>query len=167
MINKKIKNKLGQEEMVGFALIIIMVAIILLVFLTISMKKTNEMQESAEIENFVQSMLEYTTTCSMNSNYNYISIDRLIQECSDEAYCKEGTFSCDVLNETLKEMISIAWPIEENSQFKAYELIILQGVSPEVKLLTNLSEGIKANSSSKGASQDLVNNEKIYLTIYY
>ena len=162
MINKLNKNKLGQEEMVGFALIIILVAVILLVFLTISLKKTNNIEESYEIEGFMQAMLTYTTDCAINSNINYIPIDRLIQECSEKNYCKDGTFSCDVLNETLKQMLLISWPIGNNSQFKAYELIIIKGYD----LMMNVSEGT-LTSTSKGASQPLVNDEQVYLTVYY
>ncbi len=161
------KNKRGQEEMVGFALIIIMVAIILLVFLTISMKKTNEISESSEIENFLQSMLQYTSNCSINSNFNFVSINRLIQECSEDTYCNDGTFSCDVLNNTLEKMFSVSWSIQNTSQFRGYELMILQGTSPDpVILLTNISEGIKTNTS-RGSFQPLTNYEQVYMTVYY
>ena len=162
MINK-LKGKNAQEEMVGFALIIIMVGVILLVFLTISMKNTNDIEESYEIDGFLQAMLEYTTNCSMSTNVNYISIDRLILECAELSTCRNGISSCDVLNQTLNELIPTAWPIEGNSQFKAYQLIVLAGIQQEPMI--NISAGTITNSS-KGASQPL-NNAQVFLTIYY
>ena len=47
----KSKDKLGQEEMIGFVLIIILVAIIILVFLSFSLKKpVKDNVESYEVE---------------------------------------------------------------------------------------------------------------------
>lgn len=150
--------------MVGFALIIIMVAIILVVFLTISLKKSNNVEESYEIGSFLESMLDYTTNCSMSTNVNYISVDRLIYECSELSVCKNGLSSCQVLNETLSEMIPIAWPVGETSQFKAYEFLIFSGIQPEP--MVNLTSGQLTNAS-RGASQYLTKNTSIFLTVYY
>jgi len=161
MINR---NKKAQEEMVGFALIIIMVAVILLVFLTISMKKSNNIEESYEIDSFLQAMLEYTTSCSLSTNSNYISVDRLISECSELSTCKNGLSSCEILNETLSEMLPIAWPVEETSQFKAYEFLIFSGIKPEPMI--NLTSGQLTNTS-RGASQYPTKNTSIFLTVYY
>jgi len=57
-------NKKAQEEMVGFALIIIVVAVILLVFLSIGLRKDGrEDVESYEVASFIQSLLQYHTSC--------------------------------------------------------------------------------------------------------
>ena len=74
------KNKYGQEEMVGFALIMIIVAIILLIFLSFSLGKSEkETVESYEVESFIQSMSQYTTDC--RDNLEYVSIQKLIFDC--------------------------------------------------------------------------------------
>jgi hypothetical protein len=142
-----------------------MVGVILVVFLTISLKKTNDIQESYEIEGFLQSMFEYTSNCSLSST-GYLSIDRLIQECGKNTICREGTFSCNVLNNTIEEMLAISWPTTVNSQFKAYEFKIFQGEIPNREVLTNISAGTLTNTS-KGASQPLTGKTDVQLTVYY
>ena len=62
-----VEEKKGQEEMVGFALILILVAIIVLVFIGFSIRSPEkESVESYEVESFLQSMLQYTTECENN-----------------------------------------------------------------------------------------------------
>src|SRR3989338_7985995 len=62
--NQFVSCKRSQEEMVGFALIIILVSIILLVFLAFSLSKSKtESTESYEVNSFLQSTLQYTTAC--------------------------------------------------------------------------------------------------------
>ncbi|MBI2057207.1 hypothetical protein HYT91_03060 [Candidatus Pacearchaeota archaeon] len=62
------KNKIGQEEMVGFALIIILVSVILLVFLAFSLNKPKtEATESYEVNSFLQSSLQYTSSCQTSN----------------------------------------------------------------------------------------------------
>ena len=68
-INKKLilENKSAQEEMVGFGLIIVLVAIIFIVFIAIYLKKPVEVTEDYEIGSFIQSTLQYTTICEDNN----------------------------------------------------------------------------------------------------
>ena len=64
----KNKNKRAQEEMVGFALILILVAVIFLVFLVFYIKKPlSESIEDPEITSFIQAIMQYTTKCEYNS----------------------------------------------------------------------------------------------------
>ena len=60
----KQKNK-GQEEMVGFALIVIIVAIILLVIIGLSLgtRGNREAVQSYEAESFLSAALQYTSNC--------------------------------------------------------------------------------------------------------
>ena len=88
---KKITSKKAQEEMVGFALIIIIVAVILLVFLAISLNKSKkEDLGDNEVNSFIQSFLSYTTSCGEYSD-SYYSIQKLITECVNyESNCLDG-----------------------------------------------------------------------------
>lgn len=49
--------------MVGFGLIIVIVAIIFIVLISLYIKKPTEELSDYEIDSFIQSALQYTTTC--------------------------------------------------------------------------------------------------------
>ena len=98
MIEKiKIKKK-GQEEMLGFALIIIIVAVILLVFLGFSLRGSQKQGvESYEADSFMQAFLQYTTDCAENYETDYLDIQDLVFECDDGNTCLDGRDACEVL----------------------------------------------------------------------
>jgi len=146
MINNK--NKRGQEEMVGFALILILVAVIFLVFLASYIKKPlSDSIEDPEITSFIQSIMQYTTKCEQKSEN--ITLNRLIFACQNKEYCSYNTNSCILLNNTLKEIMLMSWNVGEESPTKGYSLIIF---SEEGQVL-NLSEG-KITGSYRGSEQD-------------
>lgn len=152
----------GQEEMVGFALIIIIVAVILLVFLSFSLRNRQESVESYEVDSFIQSFLQYTTDC--RNNFEYLSIQDMIFECSNGKSCSDERSSCEVLDYEMKGILGRSWKVGEESFIKGYELKI---TSNEEEIL-NLVEG-NVTKNSKGSSQDLFktgNSIKILFTIY-
>lgn len=133
----KIRNKQGQEEMVGFALIIIIVAVIILVFISFSIRDSSkETVESYEIESFIGSFLQHTTECRDRTN-ELLTVKELIIECDDLNFCSDGTPSCDVLNSTLKGILKESWKIGENRPIKGYEL----NISSETNHIISIYEG--------------------------
>jgi hypothetical protein len=160
MINKK-----AQEEIVGFALIVILVGIILLVFLSFSLRKSpSDEVESYEVESFLQSALQVTTTCK--DKFGYLDIQEVIFECGEKESCAEGAYSCDVLKESLEDMLQDSWKVDEESVIKGYSLRIILEEEEEI---LNIDKGVQT-SSSKGSSQEFVKSGdlvEIFLTIYY
>ena len=149
--------------MVGFALIIIIVAVILLVFLAISL---NNSEEEAlgdnEVKSFIQSFLSYTTSCAEYSA-DYYSIQKLITECVNYGSdCLDGRETCDVLNSTLKGIVEESWPVRENTPLKGYELLI----TVDDELLISFEEGNKT-FNNKGSPQPFPHSIDIYFTAYY
>jgi len=157
-------RKRGQEEMVGFALIIIIVAVILLIFLGFSIRNSQrESVESYEIESFIQATLQYTTSCE--DYFGYLSVQETIFDCSENQVCQNGKSSCDVLEDTLKGILAESWNVEGDRPVKGYELKI---TSNEQEILS-LSEGNQTRNS-KGAMQNLEkagNEIEFYFTTYY
>ena len=144
----KKKSKHAQEEIIGFALIIIIVAVILVIFLGFSLRNSQkELVESYEVESFIQTFLQYTTDC--RNNLEYLSIQKLIFECNNNGKCLDGKDSCEVLNSTLKEIVGIGWGIGETAPTKAYELKINSGDNGIILI----EEGNKT-SNYKGSMQD-------------
>lgn len=159
MINKK-----GQEEMVGFVIIVVIISVVLLVSLGFMLKSNKSAAvENYEVENFIQASLQHTSSCE--TYVEYLSIQDLIVSCQKKEACMDGTNSCDILNESLINIIKNAWNIEEGSAVKGYKLKII--VEEEEILL--LKEGNETRDY-KGAFQDFAkgsNDYEISLNIYY
>ena len=128
-LNQSVKmNKKAQEEMVGFVLIMLVVAVILLVFLGIYLSgNKQESTESAEIAQFLGAAFEYTTDCNRDAGYNPYRINDLIKECgSNEGKLCQGSSRnvCQALGDNLKNLIESSWNFQANSPQTGYELSI-------------------------------------------
>jgi len=146
---KRNKSKKAQEEMVGFGLIIIVVAIILLVFLGFSMRKPQkDMVESYEVESFMQAILHYTTDCG-DYIQSHNSVQELIFKCRNNEICEDNRNSCDVLNSTLSNLIGESWKIGEKWPTKAYAL----NISLNQNSMLLIEKG-NFTANSKGAVQE-------------
>lgn len=117
----KIRDIKGQEEIVGFVLIIVLVVVISLIFLAISLKKPQEKLENSELETFVQSSLKYTTSC-YESPEKRQNIKDLIVSCNSGGRCLNNKTACSVLNETVSDMMRISWKV--GTSVKSYNLKI-------------------------------------------
>lgn len=144
----KIKNK-AQEEMVGFALIIIIVAIVILVFLGFSLRSgQKETVESYEVESFIQSFLQYTSEC--RNEIENIQIRDMVFSCDKNENCAGGRNSCEVLKEELSGIINQSWQVGEERPVKGYELAIFNDKN---RTILNLQGG-NATENSKGGIQE-------------
>lgn len=136
MINKK-----GQEEMVGFALIIILVAVILLFFLGFALTGKGETSvDSYEAESFVQSFLQYTTRCELD--FSRLDVQDLIFSCINQETCNTGEKACSVLNSTLQGIVDSGWNVGNESFYKAYELRI----ESNERVLSSIEKGSKTRT---------------------
>jgi hypothetical protein len=151
--NKMNKNKKGQEEMVGFTVIIILVAVIILVFLGFALQNRGESKaiESYEIESFLQSVIQYTT----EYNLQHIYMQELIKEC--DIY-DEG---CTELNNELENILEKSWNVEEGSKIRGYKLIIYT----KDREIINIKKG-NETQTFRGHSQQLTDNSIISMEIY-
>ena len=158
--SEKHKSTKAQEEMVGFALIIIVVAVILLVFIGFSLNSSEkEVVESYEVENFIQSFLQYTTDC--RDNLNALSIQKLISSCENNRICSDERDTCQVLNSTLKGIVEESWKVSVDTAVRGYELKIISGQGEMLKF----DKG-NLTANSKGSVQYLSDIE-IFFTAYY
>ncbi len=154
-------NKKAQEEMVGFALIIIIVAVILLVFLGFFLSKpTSQTVQSYEADSFVSSMLKYSTQCQ--DYYGYISVTDLIFMCNSGTLCNDNEDPCAVLNSTLSGILSHSWIIGQGSSIKGYSL----NISSSNGEIYSIKAG-NITSSSEGSSQDLPPKEGVSVNVLF
>ena len=157
----KITRK-GQEEMVGFALIIIIVAVILMVFLGFYLSKSNNQSvHSYEAESFVQSAIQSSTECQ-NYNWGYFSVKDLIFMCQSNASCNQEEKSCEVLNSTLSEELNNSWNVGPGSSIKGYSLNITSSTGDLISIqagnITSNSEGSSQDFSKNGATISIIFN---------
>jgi hypothetical protein len=143
-------NKIGQEEMVGFGMIIIIVSVVLLIVLGFALRQNSSSDnlQNYEVESFIQSFLHYTTDCE--NSIEALSIDKLIFTCYTKEQCIDGRDSCQVLNETMSGIIKESWAVGDKSPYKGYEL----NITVEGKPLINMDSGNKT-ANSKGSRQFL------------
>jgi len=122
MNNKKINARKAQEEIVGFVLIVLLVSILIVVFLAIMLRSGNSesYKDSQEISEFVDSALEYTSECAINYEPDYSNLGELLADCSSGKKCLSGRYSCDVLNETLTNLIENSWRFGDERAIKGY-----------------------------------------------
>ncbi|MBU3907555.1 MAG: hypothetical protein KKA64_04880 [Nanoarchaeota archaeon] len=130
-------HKKGQEEIVGFALIIIIVAVIMLIFVSFAIRNKDKGKtvESYKVESFIQAFLPYTTDC--RNEHGFLSIKEIIPSCEREDDCLDNRKSCDVLESNLKEIVKESWEVKEGSSIVGYEIIVYS----ESKEILNVKEG--------------------------
>ncbi len=145
--------------MVGFAFIIIIVAVILLVFVSLALNKPQEEPESYEVDSFIQALLQSTTDCE--STLEYLSVQQLISKCNTKGQCIDGRSACGALNETLNETFSQVWPIKDRPA-EGY----LFNLTSSGKEIISISKGNKTNSF-KGSIQLLPGELSLSFSVYY
>lgn len=142
MISKK-----SQEEMVGFGIIIAIVAIILLVFLWFALTGgENENLNDYKAESFLKSSLQYTSECE--GVRGFFDISDLAYECDQGRACLNNVTSCEVLEKNLEEMLEEAW--KGDGTVKGYEL----NITSDGQEVFSVSGGNKTRSS-RGAREEL------------
>lgn len=107
----KIKNKKrAQQEIVGFAVIMIIVIVAGIIFLGIYLRKDKvSLNEDAEVSNFLSASLRYTTDCARDYEPKYRSLRELSSDCYSQDICLDKRKSCDVLNATYSELLRTNW----------------------------------------------------------
>ncbi|MBU0466485.1 MAG: hypothetical protein KJ718_04020 [Nanoarchaeota archaeon] len=118
-------KKKAQEEMVGFVLIMLVVAVVFLVFLGIYLRQaTNaEPTSSAEISQFLEAAFEITTECG--TPFPRKLRDVILMCDTGIANCPlTGEDPCVILKETMENVIKSSWVFAENSPTKGYVLDI-------------------------------------------
>ncbi len=143
------KNKKGQEEIVGFVLIMVITAVVLLIFLGITLRKgsVNEI-ESVESYQFLESVMEYTSDCAVRFVPDYSRIGELFGECLEGRKCLDGRGSCEALNESVQSILEKSWKVDNESIIKGYELDAIYTNGDEKEEIIVIKKGVCLNRLS-------------------
>lgn len=159
-------DKKAQEEIVGFAVIVVIVAIILVIILAFMLNKGTgkaTFQTTYQAESFTHSVLQYTSDCF--DGLIYMPIQELAISCNNNEQCTDGRNSCDVLNETIVNIIDKSWNVGENNPIKGYELVI----GTETNSLLDLKKGnetLDSRGSIEAFSRSSVNYQMTFKAYY-
>ncbi len=123
MIDKLIKNiereKKGQQEIVGFILIVVIIVVIGVIFLGISLRNANGgvIQDDVEMTNFLSSSMKYTTDCILREPF-YSELGDIAEGCYSNRVCADSRTACEVLNQTYRSMIEKLWIVGSDRPLK-------------------------------------------------
>lgn len=115
----------GQEEMVGFAMIIIFVALAILAFLVLTLTGGPDRSalESAQVKQFVQTALQTTTSCQEVTG-EYQVLQEVIRDCSLGRTCTNQRSSCAVAQEAISAISDSAWPTGPEWPTSGYSFLV-------------------------------------------
>jgi len=112
-------NKKAQEEIVGFVMIVVVVAVLGLILLVISLRNPGENQkDSKDARLFLESVEELTLECSGNGGEN---ARKLLISCYNNEMCESGKKACDGLKEALEGSIASGFSYGPERAIKGYE----------------------------------------------
>lgn len=160
-------RRTAQEEIVGFVVVVILIAIVALIFLSFSLRRDPVTRESLTLSQFLEAAGEYSTTCTLFARGGPARLDELYQACAEEQPCLDGTSSCAVINATMPSLITKAFPMGSQEPFKAYTMTLerIENINGSSELresfltfsLGNCSSGAQRGTSDfRSAGDDLV-----------
>ena len=149
------KNK-GQQEMVGFVLIVVLVMIGMMVFLVISLRDSPENKGSLEVGNILDAIMKHTTECAIVYEPDYDNFEDLFKSCHQGDVCNNlNESACDYLNESLQVVISDL--MKSEASVSAYQLDFFVKDNEGQLGLLQISEG-NCTGNVNSAQRNVVSN---------
>jgi len=156
----------GQQEMVGFILIVVLVMIGLMVFLVISLRTSPDKVDSLEVENMLNAIMGHTTECAIPSVPYYETFEDLFLSCYENDDCAGDVGSaCDYLNETLRAILEDLMDTEATVDAYQFDFLVADDEGQEG--LMRIFEGnctgevLGAQGRIDAGSEDLIIRLKI------
>jgi len=99
-------NRRGQQEMVGFILIVVLVVVGLMVFLLISMRDSPVEADSLVVENMLGAIMKHTTECAIVFEPQFDDFEDLFKSAYRGKECSNLNRSAkDYLNESFRAVL--------------------------------------------------------------
>lgn len=142
------KLKKGQQEIMGFIIIVVMVVIIGVILLGIYLRKDKPIEKTdAEISNFLSASLRYTTECTRGTEESYQNLGDLVKACYSRRTlnCLSGLDACQETSRVYGQLINSLWPAGANRPVRASKMsfFYVQNLSEEgrTSFLESVSQG--------------------------
>ncbi len=134
------RNNKGQQEMVGFVLIVVLVVVGLMVFLVISLRDGPDESDSLETSHILSALMKYTTDCAIVYEPDYDAVEDLFKSCYEGDRCSNlGVSACDYLNESLSDILGDL--MESEASVNAYQLDFFVKEDDGTQGLLRIDEG--------------------------
>ena len=160
----KSENKKGQQEMVGFVLIVVLVIIGLMVFLIISVRNSPEPADSLAVENMLASIMKHTTECAIVFEPQFDNFEDLFKSCYKGDDCTNlGISACDYLNESLRDVVEAL--MDSEATVEAYQLDFFVRDDEGQQGLLRIIEGNCTGSSSAAQRSIISGSESLVIRI--
>lgn len=152
MNNKKeTMDKNGQQEIVGFVLIVVVVIIGLMVFLLVFLGNKNTEIESFAVQNMISAIFKTTSKCAVSFEPQFDDYEALFKSCKAGERCNNlNVNTCDYLNTSLGGVIKSL--ISTEASINAYKFDFLEKDSNGESGILTISEG-RCNSTRQGAQR--------------
>jgi hypothetical protein len=91
----------GQQEMIGFVVIVLLIVIVATIFLSFSIQKSKRSiaYEYQAVNDLLYAMMKYTTNC------NYKKLQEVVRDCVNEQKCKDRD-ACEYVKEEIKNILN-------------------------------------------------------------
>lgn len=150
-MKSKMFAKKGQQEMVGFILIVVLVVVGLMVFLIISLRNSPEDRGSLEVANILDAVMKHTTDCAIVYEPDYDDFEDLFKSCHQKDSCSNlGMSACDYLNESLRDVLRSMMESEASVNYYQLDFFVKDGEG-----LLTFHEG-NCTGSVKSAQRNIV-----------
>ena len=106
------RGKKGQQEIVGFVIIVVFVIIGLMFFLLYSLKQGGVSDDKdLVLGNLMSSILQFTTSCSIDAEKQTVS--EMLRNCYIGEGCdNDARTSCNILEDELSQMLNASYKTE-------------------------------------------------------
>jgi Tfp pilus assembly protein PilX len=150
------RERRGQEEIVGFVVIVVLVSLVLVVFLGISLRRPTQLpQDSVLVYQFLDSSFEQTSDCRLSEFGAPLSLDGLIKECFETGTtCFDGNVTCAVAERLLTAQLNASFPTGSRFPIQGYNLTtryIADDETDTAGALASISVGECNNTYSGGS----------------
>ena len=137
-------RKKGQEEVVGFVAIIVIVAIVILFLIGISIRNDEpEAARSVEIKQFLEASQRYTSDCELAVQNRYASMNDLIRTCYEnkDRTCIDGRNACKVYTENMQKIINNSFAYGEGYSIKGIVYTDSYAIGKNSENIVEINEG--------------------------
>jgi len=120
--------KKGQQEIVGFVLIVVLVVVGLMVFLVVSLRDSPVNEDSVVVGNVLDAVMKHTTECAIVYEPDYDNFEDLFKSCYLGDRCKNLEVSaCDYLNESLSSVVGDLMASDASVGFYELDFFVSDG----------------------------------------
>jgi hypothetical protein len=151
------RERKGQEEIVGFVAVVVLVSVVALIFITLSLRGGGDVVVNDEsVREALEGALQYTSDCSVPGTQGYASLGDLFQPCMEQSVCEDGRSSCDVLNSNLDDLLTLGLRVGPDRPYKGFTFSASRSASnsseaPE--MILELQKGNCTGYSRQGTNE--------------